>query len=339
MKIENNKKDSILSRNYGTKKKPIALILAGYNKPSLRMRRMIDKEMLASYGKGELYTGQNKFLLPLAGKPVIQHVLDAVYGARKNGIRIYKEIYIYNDINSFSASIDLSKYKGVHLLQMTDSVAGHLKDFYCQIEYGQRVDIFFGDTPRITKDDVAYVNDEYSKYLFAQKGIIHKTLLLFGVADYTLMKKGNWLPRRIRYVKRGPNKGKLKSFVNFDTGPVRIGNCAACIKDPLLDPIVENEMIDFAYSMRKAMHPGTLSKILYYMWKTKNMDLVFQIKQRCINETNIIPSLLDIFSKLYRVDVRNCGVTFFHITKNAAHWENDIDGPADYRIMKKRYGL
>ena len=64
----------------------------------------------------------------------------------------------------------LSKYPGLTVKQMKDSVGGHLKDFCNKyIVYGQRVDIFFGDTPRITPEDVEWIHNEYNNILGKMK--------------------------------------------------------------------------------------------------------------------------------------------------------------------------
>src|SRR4030042_4631170 len=96
---------------------PVGLILAGYNKVDSATKKRKNKEIMEAYDE-EIYMGENKFLHPLCGKPIIQYVLDAVYNAKKAGQKLYERIYIYNDKNSFEESIDVSKYENVFVLQI-----------------------------------------------------------------------------------------------------------------------------------------------------------------------------------------------------------------------------
>ena len=64
--------------------------------------------------------------------------------------------------------------------------------------------------------------------------------------------------------------------------------------DKSLDGFVENEAINFLYNLRKALSPNIISKIIYYFWKTKHFKLIKQIKNKCINEREIINSTKDV---------------------------------------------
>ena len=105
-------------------KKPYAMILAGYDKFDTITKKKHKKEIREAYGE-DIFLGENKFLYVLNGKPIIQYVIDSVYNAKKNGQRIYDKIYIYNNVESISKAIDISKYDNLVLRQMTNSVAGH----------------------------------------------------------------------------------------------------------------------------------------------------------------------------------------------------------------------
>lgn len=319
--------------------RPIALIMAGYNKVDFMTKRMLRREIQEAYDGDELYIGKNKFLIQLGGKPILQYVLDAVYNARIDGKRIYDHVYIYNDVESFRDSIDLSQYPGITVLQMKDSVAGHWKDFYHQqLAYGQRVDLFFGDTPRLTSEDVAHIHAEYNRILGIERDHRGATVwVAFGVVEYDDMKIDNWLPHRIKFVRRGSNKGKLRTFVSFEQYEARIGNSIGLLKNRSMDVITDNEVINFGYNLRKALTPSSFSKIMYYLWKTKHADMIMQVKRKCINETSFIDTIVDVFSKLYKMDISAFGVKIYHIKKNAARWENDIDGPRDYEVFKRKY--
>jgi len=329
-------------------KKPIALILAGYDRLDARTKRQKKKEMLEAYDGEVIYMGHNKFLRNLAGRPIIQYVIDAVFNARAEGAGskkssrepLYQTIHLYNDIESFREEIDETMYPNLVLHQMTDSVGGHWKDFYFNhIEYGQRVDVFFGDTPRITSADVEYISGEFSKILGKAKDHRGVTVnMVYGIVEYEDMKKDNWLAHRIKVIKRGANRGKLKSFVGFDGFQARVGNTGAMIKHPTIDPLIEYETLNFVYNLRKALSPSTFSRILYHLWRTKHFDMIRQVKNRCIRETDYIEAVRDVISKLYRIDIDQYGGILYHIKKNAARWENDIDSPLDYEVFKEKFG-
>ncbi len=339
--IDAPKKKAIISKDNDMK--PVALILAGYNKVDFETRRKETKELNEAYDGDIIYMGQNKFLHDLAGKPVIQYVIDAVYNARKSGKRknerLYDKIYIYNDIRTIRKSVNLAKYPGLVIKQMKKSVGGHLKDFCLHhLEYGQRVDLFFGDTPRITSEDVEWIHGEYNKILGKEKD--HRGVpirLLYGIVEYEDMKDDTWLEHRLKYIKVGNNKGKLKSFAGFENFQARVGNSSGLILDHSLDDLIKYEAVNFFYNMRKALNPNVISKIIYYLWKTKHSNMIMQIKNRCINETDLINTAIDLWSKLFKIDLSNFAGRFFHIKKNAARWENDIDGPKDLRAMEKKF--
>lgn len=318
--------------------KPVAMIMAGYNKIDSETKIRKNKEIREYYDGDEIYMGQNKFLHTLAGKPVIQYVIDAVYNARKNGERLYDKIYCYNDTESFLKAIDVSQYPNLHLKEMTESVGGHWKDFYFKyIDYGQRVDVFFGDTPRIKSEDVEYLHDEYEKIIGREKDhrgavirMIFTTVVFEDMTD-------NWLEHRIRYIKRGHNKGKLKSFVYLTDGKVRVGNSGAIIKHKSLDDMMRTRAVNFLYNLRKALTPSSFSKILYHLWKTKHFDMIKQVKNKCIDKDEMIDAVIEVAEKLYKIDLSEFGVDNLNIRKNASRWENDIDGPKDYEAFQKKF--
>lgn len=316
--------------------KPYAIILAGYDQFDKLTRRKHKKEVREAYGE-DIFLGENKFLYTLYGKPIIEYVIDAVYNARKDGKRIYEKIYIYNDIKSISKAIDFSKYDNITLKQMTDSVAGHWADFYPPLEYGQRVDVFYGDTPRITPDDVLYIYDEFSNILGKERD--HRGVLIhniFSIVESTDL-HDNWLPNRMQLIKRGANKGKLKNFVGFDEFQARIGNAAACIKHPCLDKLIEYKPMNFLYNLRKALTPTVVSRIMYILWKSKKFKMIKQVKNRNINMRYYYDVVFELLSKMYKIDLSEYAAKLFHIKKNASHWENDIDGPADLKALQKRF--
>ncbi len=329
----------------GKTEKPVALILAGYDRLDRLTKLRRKRELRDAYDGDVIYMGHNKFLRDLAGRPIIQHVLDAVYNARakekagaKSNDRLYEKIYVYNDRKSFENAIDVSKYPNLVVNQMTDSVGGHWRDFYFNyIEYGRRVDVFFGDTPRITPEDVEWINAEYNKILGKKKdhrgAVIH---MVYGIVEYADM-NDNWLTHRIKVIKRGHNKGKLKSFVGFDGFQARVGNTGAIIKHESNDGLIDREAVNFVYNLRKALSPSTFSRIIYHLWRSKHFDMIRQIKNKCIRETDFIDVVIDIISKLYRLDLRNYGAMMLHINKNASHWENDIDSPLDYEVFQKKF--
>lgn len=321
------------------RQKPAALILAGYDKVGDETKKKRNKEIIEAYDGDELYIGQNKFLQTLAGKPIIQYVIDAVYNAKVNGEKIYDSIYVYNDIKSFSEQIDVGQYPGLILNQMTDSIGGHWKDFYFNhIDYGQRVDVFFGDTPRITPEDVEYIYGEYSKILLKKKD--HRGIpvnMVYAIVEYKDMKDDNWLDHRIKFIKVGANKGKLKHFVGFENFQGRVGNSGALVKDRSMDGLMDKKASNLVYNLRKALTPSTFSKILFYIWKSKRINLVKQIKNKCINETEAVDAFIDIISSVYKLDLSGYGLVLLHIKKNAARWENDIDGPGDLQAFRERF--
>ncbi len=324
---------------------PVALILAGFNKiDSEKKKRKLIEEMQEAYEGEIIYIGQNKFLKNLAGKPIIKYIIDAVYNAKKQNAhskkndRLYKKIFVYNDIKSLSETIDLSKYENLVINQMKDSVGGHLKDF-CKnyIDYGQRVDIFFGDTPRITSKDVEMIHKEYDGILGKKKD--HRDVpvsLIYSFVDFKDM-SDNWLEHRLKYVKVGKNKGKLKSFIGFKNSQSRIANSSAFIMDKSLDGLIKSEAINLFYDLRKALSPSNISKIIYLFWKTRHFNIIKQIKNKCIDETELITASIDIISKLYKIDLSKFAMLTYHIKKNASRWENDIDSPVDLEAIDKKF--
>ena len=319
-------------------KKPVALIFAGYNKVDTATRKKTLKEIKEAYDGEEIYVGDNKFLHQLAGRPIIQYVIDAVYNAKKNGKPLYSDIYVYNDVESFEQQIDISRYTNLHVLQMKDSIGGHWKDFYFNYaEYGQRIDGFFGDTPRITSEDVEYANREYDRLLEKEtdfRGV--PCNLVFLVAEYKDL-ADTWLDHRTKRIKRGKNKGKLKSFVPFTDSNIRIANAFGVYKTPGLDPLLEQEVSNLAYNLRKALSPSVISKIIFYLIKSKHRDVIKQIRNKHIVQNDIHAAALDIIAQVYKIDVSDFGVILFHLKKNAAHWENDIDGPQDLEIFRAKF--
>jgi len=318
--------------------KPLALILAGYDKPDRKTMIKRKKQIIEAYDGDEIFIGKNKFLQDLAGKPVIQHVLDAVYGARKNGKPLYEKIYVYNDVQNFTDVIDTRRYDNLEIRQMKKSVGGHWRDFYFKyVEYGRRVDLFFGDTPRITPGDVEWINGEYDRILGKEKDFRGITShVAFGIVEYEDMKDDNWLPHRIKFIKHGQNKGKLKAFVGFENFQGRVGNSTAIIKHESLDQVIDREAVNFFYTLRKALTPNTFSKILFHLWKSKNFDVIRQVKRKCLKEEHFYRSVLDVTEVVYKMDLSNFGGYIFHIKKNAARWENDIDGPKDLEAFRVR---
>ncbi len=323
-------------KNGQTPEKPLALILAGYDKLDLKTRRKKLEEIKKAYHES-LFIGRNKFLKDLNGQPVIKYVIDAVCNSRVDGQPVYEKIYVYNDIKTFKNHIDIEQYENLHVLQMKKSVAGHLKDFYeNHVEYGRQVDIFFGDTPRITSEDVEWMHGEYKKILGKEKDSRGVTVnLIFGLARYRDM-KDNWIKKRMNTYKRGKYRGKPKFFVNFEEADARIGNAASFIKDHSQDGIIEKKVIDLFYSMRKALTVSNISKILYYLWKTGNLDVVKQIKNRSINLDQAYRAGIEVAAKTYRIDLTDFAAKFLFISNNAARWENDIDGPRDMKVMRER---
>ncbi|HOO71432.1 MAG TPA: hypothetical protein PK926_06690 [Spirochaetota bacterium] len=317
---------------------PVALILAGYNKIDAETKRKSSKELREAYDGDIIYMGENKFLRPLAGKPVIQYVIDAVYNAKKGGRRLYDKIYVYNDKKIFEEVINISQYDNLFVNQMKDSVGGHWKDFYnYYVDYGQRIDVFFGDTPRITPEDVEYLHNEYEKIIGIQtdyRGV--PVSVVFNIVDFKDM-SDTWLPHRLKYIKVGKNKGKLKSFVGFENYQARVGNSGAMIKDPCLDDIMNYEVVNFAYNLRKALTPNIFAKIMYSLWKTRRFDMIKQIRNRNLNETVLFSTAYDVISNIYKIDLSRTAGTLFHIKKNASRWENDIDGPKDYEAFQKMF--
>ncbi|HOT44880.1 MAG TPA: hypothetical protein PLM53_09830 [Spirochaetota bacterium] len=319
-------------------KKPVALIFAGYNKVDTATRKKTIEEIKEAYDGEEIYIGDNKFLHQLAGRPVIQYVIDAVYNAKKNGSRLYNDIYVYNDVESFKQQIDVSRYPNLHVLQMKDSLGGHWKDFYFNhAEYGQRIDAFFGDTPRIRHEDVEYVNGEYDKILGMLKDHRGVTCnLAFSIAEYEDL-ADNWLAHRTRRIKRGKHKGKLKSFIQFEDYTARVANTFGVYKCPGLDDLILNEVANFAYNLRKALSPSVISKIIYHLFKSKHLNVIRQIRNKCIVENDIHDAILHIIEQVYKIDLSDFGAILFHIKKNAARWENDIDGPNDLEIFRRKF--
>ena len=93
--------------------------------------------------------------------------------------------------------------------------------------------------------------------------------------------------------------------------------------------------LNLFYNLRKALTPSVFSKIIYYLMKTKNFDLIKQVKNRRIKEKDFLNSLFDILAGVYNFDVSRFAGEVFIITKNASHWENDIDTPTDLKKISR----
>lgn len=323
MSYYNSRKDfKKLKTDHSDKKKTatVALILAGYDKPDLLTKLKLRREMRQSYDGEIIYMGRNKFLEKIGTRPVIQYVIDAVNSAKKKGKPLYDKIYVYNDIDSVKKAINAADYDRLELRQMGKSVGGNLKNFYSEaLAYGDRVDIFFGDTPRITAEDVEWIHDQYSGILLNEKDHRGVTVsMIFGIVRFEDL-HDDWLTYRHKYIKRGKNKGKLKYFVSFENFQARIGNSGAAIKNSSMDEIINKEALNFFYNIRKALTPSVFSRIIYYLMKTKNFDLIRQVKNKRINKEAFINSLFDIISSVYGIDVSRFAGSLFIITKNAAH--------------------
>jgi len=324
-------------KNKISEKKPVALILAGYNQVNYKVRKKKNKEIMEAYGH-EIYIGQNKFLHDLNGKPVMHYVLDAVYNAKKNGKPLYEKIYIYNDIKSLKEHIDVTQYNNLELRQMTASVGGHWNDFYFNdIDYGQRVDVFFGDTPRIDSEDVQWIHEEYSKVLGVKKD--HRGVpinMMYAIVNVEDM-EDNWLEDRMKLIKRGKHKGLYKYFVYFKEFTARVGNSGAIIKDKGMDELIEKEAVNFIYNLRKALTPNILSKIFYYIWKNKHIEFLKDVKAKCMKYTQFIDVNLDILQKIYKFDLSKYAGAVLHINRHGGRWENDIDSPSDMEIFREKF--
>lgn len=298
------------------KKRTVALILAGYDKPNALTRLKRKRELRQSYDGEIIYMGRNKFLEKIGNRPIIEYVLNAVIKAEKEDKPIYDAIYIYNDIESIKKAIDVTDYPGLELRQMKNSVGENWKDFYTRdIEYGDRVDVFFGDTPRITSEDVEWIHESYSQILNKEKDHRGVTInIIFGIVRFEDL-HDDCLTYRHRLIKRGKNKGKLKYFVGFENFQARIGNSGAMIKDPGMDEVINKKALDSFYNLRKALTPSVFSKIIYYLMKTKNFELIKQVKNRKIKEKDFINSLFDILAGVYNFDVNKFAGKLFTITK------------------------
>jgi len=318
------------------KKSTVALILAGYDKPDLLTRLKRRRELRQSYDGEIIYMGRNKFIEKIGSKPVIQYVLDAVNGVEKEGLPLYDRIYLYNDIESLKKAFNTGNYSRLELRQMQGSVGGNWKDFYTNdINYGDRVDVFFGDTPRITSEDVEWIHDQYSRILDKKKDHRGVTVrMAFGIVRFEDL-HDDWLTYRHRYIKRGKNQGKHKYFVGFENFQARVGNSGAMVKHHVMDEIIDKEALNFFYNLRKALTPSVFSKIIYYLMKTRNFELIKQVKNREIKEEVFINSLFDIISSVYNIDVSGFAGALFITSKNAARWENDIDTPTDLKKISR----
>ncbi len=324
-----------MKNNRNNKERTVALILAGYDKIDPKTKRKRKKELKEYYDGEIIYLGRNKFLEKIGHKTVLQYVIDTVYSARDKDKPVYESIYVYNDVDSMKKDIDQSAYTNVNFRQMKGSVGENWKDFYFnEISYGDRVDVFFGDTPRITPDDVLWVHKKYSEILGKIKD--HRGITVYMSYGIVRLRdlKNDWMMHRHRYIKRGKNKGKLKYFVGFEDYQARIGNTGSMIKHSSLDALMENEVLNFFYNLRKALTPSVFSKIIYNLMKTKNFELVRQVKNKSIKKELFIDSVFDIISKVYKIDVSRTAGEFLVVSENAAHWENDIDTPSDLEIMR-----
>jgi hypothetical protein len=67
------------------------------------------------------------------------------------------------------------------------------------------------------------------------------------------------------------------------------------------------------------------------------MNVIKQIRNKRIVENDVYGAILDIIEQVYKIDLSNFGAILFHIKKNTARWENDIDGPNDLEIFQSKF--
>jgi hypothetical protein len=65
--------------------------------------------------------------------------------------------------------------------------------------------------------------------------------------------------------------------------------------------------------------------------------MVRQVKKKCIKETEFIDSVFQIIAKVYKIDLSNFAGRMYHIKRNSGRWENDVDGPRDLEVFRKRF--
>jgi hypothetical protein len=100
---------------------------------------------------------------------------------------------------------------------------------------------------------------------------------------------------------------------------------------------MEYQIVNFGYNLRKALTPNTFAKIMYYLWKTNSINIIRQIKNRRISETEFLNATYNVFSRVYKIDLSKFAWHMLHLKKNAARWENDIDGPKDYEAFQRKF--
>ena len=67
------------------------------------------------------------------------------------------------------------------------------------------------------------------------------------------------------------------------------------------------------------------------------MNVIKQIRNKCVVENDVYGAILDIIEQVYKIDLSNFAAILFHIKRNAARWENDIDGPNDLEILQNKF--
>ncbi|MBN2567414.1 hypothetical protein JXB02_05005 [Candidatus Woesearchaeota archaeon] len=328
-----------MTPGYALSERPLAAVLGGFDRvdeeAAVRKNRLL---RIVNDGD-EIALGTNKFLFDLGGKPMYEWVLDAVQGSGR-----YAGLVAYNDVEEFRGKVDLRKYPTLDLRQMTGSVGGHLLDLYHSIEYGQRVDIFFADTPRATPELVRRVNDEYTRLFGRTDSRGNPVRIAFGFAPYEEAVRDNWLPKRTRLMKdsyfrfspwglqmlydrhvNGIEMPKFYFAFKLDGKRVYVhpANHAAFIKHPTNDAVAEHKMIDYLYSMRKGI--ADLPRIIGSMAKHHALHLIPTVALRfALPYERTIDDLRQVMGGMYGTDLSETGLAL-NFTRTGAAFENDID--------------
>ncbi len=300
------------------------------------------KRRLAKSNDGDVvFFNINKYILPLKGKPIIQYVLDAVSGSS-----IFSDIHIYNDIFDIAENIDTRLYGGLRVHQMSFDVGKNIKDFYSQLEYGDRGHVWYGDLPMLKPEHVRMLYDESNALLGRPDVDGEPTRLVFSLAEYKNVARNSQFPNRMvrydqlespgtldRLLMRFAKHDEYKMWIPVRDGGVsrnvRVANTFTFEKCEETDSFFDSEIPDFIYGTRKLL--AAIGTVAYTLTRYGKWGLIADYFADRLDIDNAVHEAKDVLGRKFGVDF-GFGIKF-NISKAGAELENDVDSPMDYRHL------
>lgn len=242
-----------------TDPKPLAVILAGYSPVSAEKAERKRAKHRRRYGT-TLIVGEHKGLLPLSDdQTLLGRVIDSVTLSDR-----YDTIVVPTHTREIPE--EMRDTPPSIFVEQRGSLSANVKYIYDRfLADGQRMDIFTQDTPLISPVDVKDMASEYDEIMLSEQNPdgLH--------AAVSLVERENLLPEALfdgdtdfgyrspasRWLRKalGAREEKDRVFVRlYQDGKahfVRLGNSASVVKSEPMDRLMDSEVIDLGYSVRK----------------------------------------------------------------------------------------